>query len=81
MSTPNSDELDACEVTVCDACLTAACLQGKFMCQLSQSAGIASKTVRELRELNRESEDYWREDIECSLATLERSRRSAEEGR
>ena len=49
-------------VTVCDACLCAACWQGKFYCAEYKSAGTTTKTVAELRKLNRENECYWEGD-------------------
>ena len=49
------------EVTVCAACLTAACWLGEFYCQESKTANVTTKTVRELRALNLEHSDYWQE--------------------
>lgn len=46
-------------IEVCDACLTAACWYGEFMCDDSLRAGTTTKTVAELRVLNREHADYW----------------------
>jgi hypothetical protein len=46
-------------VTVCDACLMAACWQGKFMCQESRGAGTLKLPISELRKLNREHSDFW----------------------
>jgi hypothetical protein len=42
------------EVTVCAACLTAACWHGEFMCETAQTADITTKTVAELLALDRE---------------------------
>ena len=50
-------------ITVCDSCLRASCFQGIHVCQNWRSAGITQKTVKELRELNRESPEYWKESI------------------
>ncbi len=46
-------------IEVCDACLTAACWYGEFMCQKAEHAGTILKTVAELRKLNAEHERYW----------------------
>jgi epoxyqueuosine reductase QueG len=48
-------------VTVCDACLTASCWQGIFMCQSSRNAGIIEKSITELEALGLEHSDYWTE--------------------
>jgi hypothetical protein len=50
---------DDTEVTVCDACKTAACWLGVFMCDDSRGAGTVQVTVAELRELGEEHQDYW----------------------
>lgn len=42
------------KVTVCEACLTASCWHGEFMCQRSGSAGTTTRTVAELDALDRE---------------------------
>lgn len=55
-----SEEGEKKTVTVCDKCLTAACWQGRFMCQESQSAGTVEKTIEELKALDREHPDNWR---------------------
>jgi len=47
------------KVTVCDNCLQASCWQGEFMCEEAKSAGTTEKTVKELKELNRENPHYW----------------------
>ncbi|WP_165589052.1 hypothetical protein [Mycolicibacterium conceptionense] len=47
-------------VTVCDACLTAACWQGEFMCQGSIGAGTVDLPLSELRILGREHPDWWK---------------------
>lgn len=46
-------------ITVCSNCLQASCWLGIFMCHNARAAGIVEKTVRELRELKRESPHYW----------------------
>jgi epoxyqueuosine reductase QueG len=49
-------------ITVCDKCLRACCWQGILMCDEAQTAGTVKKTKLQLKELNLESPDYWRED-------------------
>ena len=51
---------DSDKVEVCNRCLMASCWQGIFMCDEAREAGTVIKTVGELRELNREHEDYWK---------------------
>ena len=51
---------DTDKVTVCDACLQASCWQGIFMCDEARDAGIVVKTVAELKQLDREHPDYWK---------------------
>lgn len=46
-------------VTVCAACLTAACWQGEFYCQEYKTANVVQKTRAELVALDREHPDYW----------------------
>lgn len=48
-------------VTVCDKCLRASCWRGEFHCDHAREAGTTVKTVEELRTLNLESPDYWKE--------------------
>ena len=48
-------------VTVCDKCLRASCWQGIWMCEESQFAGTVEKTTEELKKLDREHSDYWKE--------------------
>lgn len=48
-------------VTVCDKCLQASCWQGIFMCDEAQFAGTVEKTIDELKALNLEHPDYWKE--------------------
>jgi hypothetical protein len=47
-------------VTVCSACLTAACWNGEFCCQDHLTAGTVERTVRDLRALGQEHPDNWR---------------------
>lgn len=47
-------------ITVCDACLCAACWHGEWLCERSRSAGTVKKTVADLEELHREHPDQWR---------------------
>jgi len=53
-------------VTVCDACLTASCWYGEYMCQASQIAGTVDLPIETLRGLGREHEDYWYRDADGS---------------
>lgn len=46
-------------ITVCDACLTAACWHGEFMCDRSRDAGVVKKTEDELLELGLEHPDHF----------------------
>lgn len=55
-------------VTVCSACLTAACWQGEFYCDEAWSAGTVEKSVKELKAIGRENPEYWKNDIECKEA-------------
>lgn len=50
------------KVVVCDACLQASCWRGELMCFESRNAGTIVKTVAELKKLNLEHSDYWRDD-------------------
>ena len=47
------------QVTVCAECLKASCWHGEFMCDRSRSADITTRTVRELRKLNREHPSHY----------------------
>ena len=47
-------------VTVCSACLRASCWWGEFYCDEYKTAGTVDKTVRELRALGYEHENYWK---------------------
>jgi hypothetical protein len=46
-------------VTVCAACLRASCWLGECSCDNYRAAGNTRRTVRELRELDREDPSYW----------------------
>jgi hypothetical protein len=46
-------------VQVCDACFTASCWHGEFMCQQSEEAGIVELPISKLLELDREHPDNW----------------------
>lgn len=46
-------------VTVCEACLCAACWQAKFICQAYLTANSRRLQIRELRKLGREHSRYW----------------------
>lgn len=49
-------------VTVCASCLTAACWRGELMCLNAGYASITTKSVAELRKLNREHYSSYAED-------------------
>jgi hypothetical protein len=51
-------------ITVCSECLTAACWQGKLMCQRAKTADLVRKSIRELRALKLEHPSYWRKACE-----------------
>ena len=57
--TTDTELSDDTKVTVCDACLCACCWRGKFPCDRTRGAGITTRTVRELRALDREHPSYW----------------------
>ena len=46
-------------ITVCSACLTASCWQGRFFCDRHKTAGTVEKTRAELEALDLEHPDYW----------------------
>lgn len=48
-------------ITVCSACLQATCWQGLFYCDEYRTAGTVEKTLEELKALNLEHSDYWRQ--------------------
>jgi hypothetical protein len=54
-------------ITVCAVCLRATCWQGKFYCEAARYAKTTRKSVRELRALGLEHEDYWTPDCEAGL--------------
>ena len=56
-----------CMITVCAECLQASCWQGAFMCDDFMEAGTTEKSVKELKELNFEHSDYWKEEIENQI--------------
>ncbi len=47
-------------IPVCDECYMASCWQGMFMCEKSRDAGVIDVSVKELRLLRLEHEQYWR---------------------
>lgn len=51
--------MDNREITVCAACLTAACWYGEFLCDQNKTAGLVKKRVPELVKLGREHPSYW----------------------
>ena len=60
-------------ITVCDACLTAACWQGEFMCQEGRRCQVRSRrAVEELQALKLEHPDWWDIDPDtgCSRAQI-----------
>lgn len=46
-------------ITVCDACLTASCWHGTFMCQKSITAGTTTRTVAELDRMGKEHPSHY----------------------
>lgn len=46
-------------ITVCDACLRAACWKGIFMCDASTGVGTTTRTAEQLSALGLEHSDYW----------------------
>ncbi len=51
-------------VTVCDACSTASCWHGEFMCQRAKTSGTRQTTASRLSELQLEhSSNYSREKL------------------
>jgi hypothetical protein len=49
-------------VTVCASCLTAACWQGELMCMNAGYASVTTRTVAELRRLDREHPSMYDEE-------------------
>lgn len=62
----NDDDL----ITVCDKCLQASCWQGNFMCDESRTAGVLTKTRKELNELKKHMRAYPRTDWQTDLFYL-----------
>lgn len=46
-------------ILVCDKCLMASCWSYVFPCDYAQHAGTTTRTIAELRELDREHPSYW----------------------
>ena len=55
-------------ITVCNACYTAACWQGVFMCQHARNAGTIQKPRHELEKLALEHPSYLKTDEELQDA-------------
>ncbi len=51
------------KVTVCAACLRAACWHYIFICDDYRTANIVDETIGELRKLDLEHSSYWAEDF------------------
>ncbi|MCP3682005.1 MAG: hypothetical protein GY861_04875 [bacterium] len=49
------------KVTVCSECLRACCWQGVIYCDDYKTAGDMEVPISELKKLNLESSDYWKE--------------------
>lgn len=49
-------------VEVCDNCSRACCWYGESMCDYADSAGTKLMTVKQLKKLNLEHEDYWSDE-------------------
>lgn len=56
MSDPTNPERT---ITVCSACLTAACWHGRFYCESYRVAGAVEKTEAELQALAYEHPSNW----------------------
>lgn len=54
---------DEDEIIVCDQCLRACCWYGELMCEDAIVAGTIKKTIKELKKLNSEHSDYWKEQL------------------
>jgi len=50
-------------ITVCDKCFMASCWQGIFVCEDYYWAGTTQKTIKELKQLDLESPDYWKNEL------------------
>ena len=57
-------------ITVCSACLSAACWQGEFMCDDSYSAGTIEKRVNELIGLGIDHPDWWNNELHSANKRL-----------
>jgi hypothetical protein len=51
---------DESTVLVCSACLRATCLSGRFLCENATVASSTTRTVAQLRELEREHPSWWK---------------------
>lgn len=51
------------KITVCSKCLKASCWQGKFLCDESDVASTKEMTIKQLKKLNLEHPDYWKENL------------------
>ncbi len=49
-------------VTICYACLTASCYQGKFYCEDYRTAKTIKMCVKDLKTLAYEHSDNWEKD-------------------
>ena len=49
-------------ITVCSSCLCASCWLGLFHCDDCKVAGTVNLPVSELRALDREHPDYWKQE-------------------
>jgi len=59
-------------VTVCDACLTASCWHGEFMCNAAYEAGTVEIRASKLREMGKEStENFSREKLLAVCGVVE----------
>lgn len=71
MTAPTREQVedDSRLVTVCDACHMASCWRGLFYCDDYRSAGTVDMPISELRKLDLEHSDYWKDedadDAEC----------------
>lgn len=59
-------------VTVCDACNTASCWHGVFMCQRAKTAGVVQIKASDLRRMNLEHpENYSRATITSTCGRVQ----------
>ncbi len=61
-SPPQKKEEEEKKIEVCDKCFKASCWYGEFMCDESQTAGTVIRTVKELRKLGLEHENFWSDE-------------------